>query len=457
MGPPGRDPYGSPFGAVPPPPELDHRKGKGKGKGHYGEHDGEGRGHQPDGLVVSNVPAECNSLDVLNRHFRQFGEVLKITVHATEGKAFVQFADHGAAQSASAAPVLDQPEITMAWAARGEGKGKGKGKTKGKDRPSAIGFVAEHRVLCSNPEEQRRLDDNKRKRDDITSRRNTLLSQYTQQLQMIMAKLNVEGVSEAKRESLRSLILQIKGKMDALSTEVTGGFDEAGKGKSAKRPKGEGKGADSAEGGKGGKKDEGKRGGFTLDLRPKVLRVNLAEGWTQERLREELAKLGASEDKIAVVHLEGAKAGEDGKPGVETALVQFKDRKSAELVFNKKGEDFVADWSTDLPPVPEAVSPVLAPAAAPAESSLPPAALQRGQEDGEGEPAGAEDAKADEEEPAAAAAAADSAAAAATEEAPVAAADDSTAATEAIETAPVAAEEGAADFLAGDEEEPAGN
>ncbi|CAJ1342457.1 unnamed protein product, partial [Effrenium voratum] len=48
------------------------------GKGKFEE---EGRS---DGLILSNVPQEYNTLDALNRHFRQFGEVLKITSQLSE-------------------------------------------------------------------------------------------------------------------------------------------------------------------------------------------------------------------------------------------------------------------------------------------------------------------------------------------------------------------------------------
>lgn len=69
-----------------------------------------------DGLVLSNVPPECNTLDALNRHFRSFGEVLKITSQVHESKAYVQFATRAAAEAAVQVPVLDRPEINFAGA-----------------------------------------------------------------------------------------------------------------------------------------------------------------------------------------------------------------------------------------------------------------------------------------------------------------------------------------------------
>lgn len=342
----------------------------------------------PDGLIASNVPSELNTLDALNRHFRRFGEVLKITVHAGEGRAFVQFADRTAAEAAVGAPVLERSEIIMSWVQRGDkGKSKGKeGKGKGKDRPTHLEKPAEHRVLCSNPEDQRRIDDHKRKRDEIHNQRASLLSKYTEQLKAIMTKLTPD-LSEAKRETLRSMILVIKEKMNAISEEAKGA--DKGEGKSAKHSKGEEGGKGGGGGGKGKAKDEG-GGRFTLDLRPKVFRVHVAEGGSQEKIREELTKFGGTEDKILCVHMEGKR--EDGSP--ETALVQFKDRRSAEKVFEKKGDMIVgtnAEWCTDVPPASARTEPAptstlpntqaaTAPAAeaaggeAKAEADVPPAA-----------------------------------------------------------------------------------
>lgn len=380
---------------MPPPADLDtgYRKGWGKGKGKQtlvypgGELEvTEARAPQPEGLIVGNVPSELNSMNVLNSYFRKFGEVLKITVQPSEGRAFIQFAERSAVEAAAGAPVLDRPEITLAFAQKEKGKGK---KGKGKDRPTHLDKPAEHRVLCNDPEEQRRLDDHKRKRDEITNRRSALLSNLTDQLKSIMAKLNEEGVPEARREALTSLILQIKEKMNAVSNPESGGTEDAAKGK--KRQKGDAAG--DGKGGSGGDgKGEGKKSGFTLDLRPKVLRVNLVQGWTHEKLREELNKQGAPEDKIVCVHVEEVeiKTSDESQP-TKTALVQFKDRRSAEAVFNNRGNLKCAEnaeWCNELPPVTAvsptaavAVSPLLKPELDP--SPLPPAASAAGSEGAE--------------------------------------------------------------------------
>jgi len=335
--------YTSPFSAVPPPPNLDdgsHRKG-GKGKGaHLVGFEQEPFQAKPDGLIASNVPAELNTLDALNRHFRQFGEVLKITVQSGECKAFVQFAESSSADNAASAVVLGRPEITLAWAQR-ESKGKAKGK--GRERPTHLEKPAEHRVLCSNPDEQRRMDECKRKRDEISSRRTALLANLTEQLKKTMSKLNEANVPESKQEALRAIVLQIKEKMNSLSgSSKPFVYDDA---PSKDSGKSEGKHADG-----GGKGNPGDGGRWTLDLRPKALRVKLKESCSIERLREELTKVGATEDKIVSLVMEdSSSSGQQAES--DTATVHFKDRRTAELVFNQKGElPFSFEWCNSAAP-----------------------------------------------------------------------------------------------------------
>lgn len=262
---------------------MDLGKGR-KGKGKFD--DGEGR--VSDGLILSNVPAEVNTLDALNRHFRHFGEVLKITSQVNEGKAYVQFASKASAEAAASVPVLDRPEITVAWLLRPKGKGSGKGKSDG--RP------AENRILCTDPEEQRKIEDMKIKREEVASRKTALLANLTNQIKAIMAKISDASVSEAKRETLRTLLLGLKEKLDSLS---------------------------------GPKQDTRMLGpprSKQLDLRTRLLKFQLTEETSLEALREELRKLAG--DQVADLRLE------DG----HFAVAQFKDRLVAEKVWNQKTE-----------------------------------------------------------------------------------------------------------------------
>lgn len=363
------DPYAPRFAQVPPTPDLDagyRPGGKNKCKGSFGDfffEPNSASSRPPDGLMISNVPAELTTLDVLNRHFRQFGEVLKITTHASEGRAYVQFAERASAEAAAAAVVLDRPEITVSWAQRSKGKDKGKGK----DRPPHLDKPAENRTLCADPEEQRRLDANKRKRDEIASRRAALLASLTEQLKTIIAKLNAPDVPETRQEALNGMMLQIKAKIDSLSMPEGGGFEEAapGKGKSSSGKRSKGDGGGEAKG--GAVADAGR---YTLDLRPKVLRATLTQALPQEKLREELVKLGAVEEKLLGVQAE--ESGDADQPAsAETVLIYFKDFRAAEHIFNQRSElPCGVEWCEKPPPF---TSPL--PAAA---ASVPPAVSEEG-------------------------------------------------------------------------------
>lgn len=295
---------------MPPPPGLDPGKGrKGKGKGD----DPEGHRGSPEGIVLSNVPKELNTLDVLNRHFRQFGEVLKITSQVAEGKAFLQFANRAAAEAALSVPVLDRPDIAVAWSLRPKGKGGSKG-GKTSDGP------AENRVLCTDPEEQRKVNELKTKREELASRKTALLANLTSQMKVIMAKLHDPNVSEAKRETLRTLLLGLKEKLDSLGVPGSSARAQAQAQAAARSNR--------------------------LDLRTRILKFHLTEGGSLEELREELRKLGAPDDQVVDLHLEPS---EDGL-GSGTAVVQFRERSTADKIFSLRSEIAASvEW---LEPVP---------------------------------------------------------------------------------------------------------
>lgn len=335
--------YTGAFVAVPPPSSLEspwsgRRRGKGKGGHRYGD----AHGSVQDGLSVMNIPLELNTLDILNRHFRQFGEVLKITVNTDKGSAFVQFAERSAAEAALAAPVLDKPEIRTSWVQRSKGRGKAGPSLREEHR--SYDRNADNRVLVADPEEQRRIDESRQKRDEIAARRQALLGTLTEQMKTTMAKLNDPAMSEARRESLQSLLFQMKQKMDELSVNVpvahANGVAPSSQ-QQLKVPAG-----------------TSRQTWHTLDLRTKVLRVNLMqsagvgqESWTLERLREVLHKFDAVDEQIQDIQWE---SGLGGPAGVESVLVRFKERWAAEHVFQQRGElPFYVEWCDPAPPSPE--------------------------------------------------------------------------------------------------------
>lgn len=68
----------------------------------------------------------------------------------------------------------------------------------------------EHRVLCTDPEERRKIEELKVKREEVASRKQALLGNLTKQIKVIMAKLTDQNVSEGQRETLRTLLLGLK-------------------------------------------------------------------------------------------------------------------------------------------------------------------------------------------------------------------------------------------------------
>jgi len=298
---------------VPPPPGLDYGKGR-KGKGKAFSDDGV----RADALILSNVPAEVNTLDALNRHFRQFGEVLKITSHLEQGKASIQFANREAAEAAAALAVFNNPDISMAWSlrpARSKGEGKGeKGKASGKAKG-----LTENRILCCDPEEQRKLTEAKSMKDELVSRKAALLGSLTEQMKTIMGKLQDDSISEEKRDTLRALLMSIKAKMDSFSEP-----DDEGKGKG--KSKGKSKGVTTPS--------KAKRRN-SLDLRSRALKFSLPQGFSLEGVQDELRKLGAGDDQVADLSL-----GED-----DTAVIRFKEREMAEKLWAQRAElPFSTTW-----------------------------------------------------------------------------------------------------------------
>lgn len=338
--------------------------------------------------MAANIPEELNTLEALNRHFRQFGEIVKITTNSAEGKAFVQFKEFKSLEAALPAVVLEKPEITLTPLARAtpsKGKGKSPGKAAVRDDRAAAAPAADNHVLVSNPALQSKLDESKKKVDDIKAMKSKLLGALTEQMKTIMMKLREENVTEVKQEQLRTLLMEVKSKMDKISptpappapapTPAPGSADDAeptlldsatpaiegaSAPPSAAKGKGKGKGkekdGDFAKGkgkfkGKDFSKGKGKskpfKGKMVLDLRPSILRVYLTEEMTLETVSQELKKHATAEDQVVDVRRpDDSTAGENGG----LALVELSDRKTAELFFSQRSKmPFTAEWA-DKPP-----------------------------------------------------------------------------------------------------------
>lgn len=193
--------------AVPPPPQLQHPNRR-------------GGANMADGILVSNLPPELRSMNALHHHFRRFGEILKLTIQNAEGKAFVQFADQSSAEAAKNEPVLGCGSVEINFVLRDRAKrgcGRGRARGRGESGPSAPPEGIQNRVLVTDPEERRRVEDATRKKDEISSRKRELQQQLTEQLKVLMVKLQDKELSEDRRESYKALLLKIKGRLNVLS------------------------------------------------------------------------------------------------------------------------------------------------------------------------------------------------------------------------------------------------
>jgi len=312
--------YGPDFcagAAVPPPPELQHGYRRG---GPY---------QMADGLLACNLPPELQNLTALHRHFRRFGEILKLTIHNGEGRAFVQFSDQGAAEAARMEPVPGCPGVDVRWVPRDReprGRGRGRGKGRGDHGGAAADVVPQNRILVTDPEERRRLDESSRKREEINSKKLELQQQLTEQMKILMMKLQDKELGEERRESFRALLLKIKERLSSL----TGGAPAASAAPTpspAKRPP----------------PDAGQK--YTLDLRPRALRMNVPQDWALEKLQAALVeRLGSAEH---VENLEWEDSG-GGSLQEKTAAVLFGSRWAAEQIFDQRSElTFHVEWCED--------------------------------------------------------------------------------------------------------------
>jgi len=88
------------------------------------------------------------------------------------------------------------------------------------------------------------LESSKRRKDELAARKAQLLGNLTEQMKSIMTKLSDETMPEAKREAMRTLLLQTKDQMDKLGGLGTGYGDDPylrpSKGKGTFKGKGKG-------------------------------------------------------------------------------------------------------------------------------------------------------------------------------------------------------------------------
>eukprot|EP00746_Dinoflagellata_sp_MGD_P008735 gnl/MRDRNA2_/MRDRNA2_117533_c0_seq1.p1 gnl/MRDRNA2_/MRDRNA2_117533_c0~~gnl/MRDRNA2_/MRDRNA2_117533_c0_seq1.p1 ORF type:complete len:600 (-),score=159.12 gnl/MRDRNA2_/MRDRNA2_117533_c0_seq1:41-1615(-) len=280
-----------------------------------------------DGLVVNNVPPELLSMAPLHRHFRRFGEIMKLTIHDAEGRAFVQYAEQPAAEAAKQEVVLDCPDIEVSWVKR-KTKGGAKGRLKEKGQMAPDGSYMP-RVLISDPEERKKFESATQKRGEVELKKRELLQQYTKQLQTVLAKLQEPGLSEEKRESYNAILVKIKEKMNSVNKMAV---------EAPPPPKVEEAPAPSMPTGPVR---------YTLDLRTKAIRVVKESTWTSEKKAKEetVNRLGPGN---------GVKYVQWEPSSEKHAIVTFANRWYAEQAYERRAEIgmFDMEWCENPPPPP---------------------------------------------------------------------------------------------------------
>lgn len=327
---PNEDPYGSGATIAPPSQIRDaNRTGADPNTGK------EYKLLMADGLVVNNVPPELLSMATLHRHFRRFGEIMKLTIHDAEGRAFIQYAEQPAAEAAKQEVVLDCPDIEVSWVKR---KTKGGGKNKRDKGQLAPDGSYMPRVLISDPEERKKFEDATQRRGQVELKKKELLQQYTKQLQMVLSKLQESGLSEEKRESYNSILVKIKEKMNSVNSMAA---------EPPPAPKAEATTTTPSMQREGPVR-------YTLDLRTRAVRIVKDSSWVSEKKAKEdtNSRLGPGNHGLRYVQWE---------PGSEKhAIVMFVSRWYAEQAFERRAEIgmFDMEWCENPPPPPPKPEPV---------------------------------------------------------------------------------------------------
>eukprot|EP01118_Nematostelium_gracile_P019787 TRINITY_DN9317_c0_g1_i1.p1 TRINITY_DN9317_c0_g1~~TRINITY_DN9317_c0_g1_i1.p1 ORF type:complete len:650 (-),score=211.22 TRINITY_DN9317_c0_g1_i1:4-1716(-) len=74
--------------------------------------------HTKNTLAITNLPSDLNTIEQLNSHFKQFGNIVNIQLRPNQSKAFIQFENYFDAKGALSSPeaVLNNRFIKVFWA-----------------------------------------------------------------------------------------------------------------------------------------------------------------------------------------------------------------------------------------------------------------------------------------------------------------------------------------------------
>jgi len=248
--PPGME-HTPPGGVMVPPPSNgvgghsqgmhhDHR-GKGKGPPQLERNDSGGAT-----LVAERVPPSANNMDVLNEYFSGFGPVSALQVNHMRHEAILTFGRIEDAEEALRWPVLNDTSIGLRpWRTKAGQRGPHDGnftsaasqsgaQAQSSGAPPGTGPPGVHYMPppphpsgAAAPArgaeqgnvvlESGKVLQTKRKREEIEDKRKALLQGLTDQLKMVLSKINDPKCTEKQREVLQTILASIKTKLTALT------------------------------------------------------------------------------------------------------------------------------------------------------------------------------------------------------------------------------------------------
>lgn len=197
------------------------------------------------------MPPSVNNMDVLNEFFGQFGAVSAMRINPNRHEAVVTFCHVEDAERALRWPVLNDPSIGLRpWRSKAGQRGpfdlpadedviSGPLPTGGPPpgamyegwgmAPVALpdaGSVAPPAAETERPKPQNMqlesgvLSEKKRKLEEVEVRRKKLLQGLTDQMKMVLAKINDRNTTEKNREKMQVLLNSLKEKLTALTPKM---------------------------------------------------------------------------------------------------------------------------------------------------------------------------------------------------------------------------------------------
>lgn len=195
-------------------------------------------------LVAERVPSRVNTTGVLQQYFGRFGSVSSLHINHPRNEAIITFRRMEDADEALRWPVLNDPQIGLRpWHLKKAGRpdpyeASSSAATLSVRAPlsaaaSAVVSAAQRppktspfapTLPAAAPWQQGNLLletgqvlEDKKKKQELEERRKKLLQGLTDQLKMVMGKINNPQITDKNKESLQTLLGSIKDKITALT------------------------------------------------------------------------------------------------------------------------------------------------------------------------------------------------------------------------------------------------